>query len=268
MAKVIADEFHNASATLLELLDFESVALKFYENLLPFSSCTERVSLPKYIVNTSTELHKLLITDFGQYFPTIKRLLVDGKGNTEHSFWRIQDACFRFSNIQQAVYEKGCKILDDAIREDLSEEMSTVVSDLVVFIAIQFGLYTADQSEVYRSVEEYCDANGVTVDVLYGTLLSDLESVEGSWYAFEPISPCYQDVMRLDPTFLDECEENTYPLTDDVAMKIINGDMTLNAARKLMYSSGSKSELVTGNDGEEGFKSFSPARLIESMKLD
>lgn len=228
--KIVADTLPNADKVLVELLGFMSSAQTLADASAPYALASNGRPLPRFIAETSVALKDALVSDFAMYYPALQGLIENGDGGTQ-SMGRLHNACYSFNQGQQAVHAAKCMLKDDAVREKVMEAFRTAVGDIVVFICIQFGLHNLDSGEVSLAVSKHCERCKLTPDVFYGILKQTLQDVERSWYAYEVMSPMYQPLNDFDPVFVAECEENLYPLSDEVAKKIVEGELDVAEAR-------------------------------------
>ena len=228
--KVIADSLPNADAVLLELLSFMETANTLADAAAPYSISSNGRALPRFIAETCTILNRELVKDFSKSFPHLHHLIENGSG-TNLGVGRLHDACYTFNQAQQMLHSKRCLISDDATREQVYEQFRTVVADIVVYICIQFALQGLEFGEVQLAVSKHCEKCGLTPEVFFGILKDELTNVERSWYAWEVISPMYRALNDFDPTFVSECEESLYPLSDDMAKEIVEGRLDVAEAR-------------------------------------
>lgn len=256
--KIISDSFKNADNVLLDLQEFKSIMMDMSDFIAPFEEAANGRTFPRFVSETSTGLRKSLIKDFEVRFPAIKTLVSDGMSE-KRGLSRLHDACFKFKEVQDSIYKAKCMVLDDEVRADLSCKLFDAVADVLVFIITQYSLNTLGNGEIVMSVQNYCEHQNITPDVFYGQLLQELKWTGRSWYAYESISPYYAELMEMDSVFVSECEENFYPLNDELAVKLLNGDVDVAYVRGLMLESNSSSEEIEVD--------MTPATLISQMRL-
>lgn len=257
--KVVADSFTNADKVLAELFEFEQDVEQMMESLEPYAVAGNGRALPRFISETSVKLRQSLVGDFVMSFPNINSLVENGN-TASGSLGRLHDAIFKFDTVQKAVYAKKCVITVDKEREELCDKLRDVIGDICVFIIVQYSLYQLDTGSIPVSIHAHCEKNGVSPDVLFGIMKEMLAGAERSWYAYEPVSPMYTALNECDPIFLNECEEEMYPLTDEMAQKIVEGDMDVAYARSLLVA---HSRSMTEREVD-----VTPSTLLEQMKLD
>lgn len=257
--KVVADSFDNAGELFRALLGFEDQAMEMWKQVQPFSKAGNGRALPRFVTETSVQLHKLLVSDFSMMYPSIASVIENGLGGTDASFGRLHDAVYQFNAAQQTLHAKNCVVMADADRQKLTEQLSQVVGDLVIFTIVQFGLFRLEQGEVTLAVQEHCEAAGMSPDVLYGILQQEMEEVGQTYYAYEALSPYCVALNELDPNFVAECEEILFPLTDAMAEQILDGTVDLPYVRGLLL------------DAQKGHKevevNVNPETLISQMQL-
>ena len=257
--KIVSDSFKDADKVLADLLTFEDVAKGIADNIAPFAIGGKGRALPRYVVETSQALRPLLVKDFSMYFPAISAIVINGEGD-DQSYSRIHDACFIFHEVQTIISENHCVIRDETLRKDLYDRMCKVVGDIVVFICIQFKLYRLEDEEMMLSISRYCESTNVSADVFYGLQLQTLGDYKQSWYSYEVLSPYYSAMVDFDPIFLAECEENFYPLTDDLSAKILDGTLDIPSLRGKFLEMSANTEISETRE--------TPMSLIEKMKLE
>ena len=256
--KTIAGTLPNAEQYLAELVAFMDVAGNMSEQTLPFYDGGNGRTLPRYITETATTLRPLLIPNFAVYFPHIQDIVSNGQSSSP-SMGRLHDAVYTFDKAQRIIHGSSCVLRDDAVREDVTDKLYTVIADLVVYISVQFGLYRLQDGVVYTSVMSYCEKSGCTPDVFYGGLLGEMAATGKSWFAYEAMSPWYTALQEFDPTFADECSENLYPLSDETAQKLVEGDVDIAYVRGLLADHLKSMEEVAVD--------VTPGSLISRMNL-
>ncbi len=256
--KTIADTLPNADKVLTELLGFMESAQALAEASAPYAIASNGRALPRFIAETSTALKKALIPDFARYFPSLQDLVENGAGGTQ-SMGRLHNACYMFNQGQQVVHAAKCMLKDDNIRQKVTDLFRTTVGDIAVFICIQFGLHNLDSGEVTLAISKHCERCRLTPDVFYGILKQTMEDVERSWYAYEVMSPMYGPLNDFDPVFLAECEENFYPLTDDIAKRIVEGEVDVAEVRGTLVEH-MRNTIETDVD-------VTPSTLVSRMQL-
>ncbi len=257
--KAVADSFANADKVLSELFEFEQVALDMTEQLDTYANIGNGRSLPRFITETSVALKQLLVKDFSLSYPNIQGLVENGN-SASLSLGRLHDAIFKFNQVQQEVHKANCVIMVDVKRSELVEKLKDVVGDICVFIVIQYSLNRVADGELPVSIMSHCERVGITPEVLYGVMIDTLKNEGRSWYAYESISPVYQDFMDYDSSFLAECEDNMYPISDEMAQSLINGDADLSYIRGLL--------LTKVKDMVEEEVNVTPSTLLAQMRLD
>lgn len=256
--KIVVDSISNADVVFMELLDFKGVAYDILQNTLPYKESSKKVSLPQYVIKTNTELNRLLVKDFSSQFSALSSLVINSD-NSANSMQRLNDAVFKFDQAQKTIKSKNCVLTDDATRKQVSEKLRDVVADIIIYLCVQFRLYDIQSGVLYRSVMGVSERKGLSPNLIFDTLVGTLHEVKRSWFAYEPISPCYADFQEADPVFAAESEENFYPVTDAIAEKIINGSVDVSFVRGKML------EITSDVVVEE--KDISPMKLISEMVL-
>lgn len=257
--KVVSDKIANGAQIFSELLEFEQVARELCRLTDTYANAGNGRPLPRFVTETTMGLKKSLIKEFGTYFPALHEMIENGK-SSDSGMARINDALYAFGGAQREIFAANCVLFADDKRAEIFSQLARAVGDIVVFICIQFNLYNLESGEISMAVQTHCDRCGITPDVLYGLLLQDMRDVGQTWYAFEVMSPLYQDLLDFDPIFAAECEEHMYPLTDAIAQTLISGEQDVAVVRGylLKYSESTIEKEVN----------ITPAGLISRMKLE
>lgn len=253
--KVIRDLFNDADSMLSELMAFEAVTVELAKNAAPYAIGGNGRSMPRFLAETSTEMRKLLVHNFSLTYPAISAAISNGK-LASGSSTRLFDACTTFDAVQRQINDAKCLLKTEADRQTVYDRLCQVVGDLVVFTLIQYQLDLLPE-EVTMSVASWCERSGITTDVFYGLLLQDMKTHGQSWYAWEPISPLYEDMIAFDMALVSECEEAFYPLTDETAELLVSGKMSINTLRNQLAAFMSDMEVVETTD--------SPTEMLKRM---
>ena len=228
--KIIEDSVRNEEKVVRQLLDFLHLAKGLSEQTASFEKAGAGRKLPRFIAETAQGIQKYLVEDFGVEFPDINSIISNGEMSGGVS-QRLHDACYKFGNVQKELQAENCVLRFDDLRERITDTLMDVVSDLAIYIIAQFSLHTAND-DVELGVHKVCELKGITKGVLYGSLLEIQENTGKDIYAYEPISPVYQLLLEADPVFVEECSDAFFPLTKEMAEKIIYGEVTLETARE------------------------------------
>lgn len=257
--KVIADFSPKAEQILLELITFEAKAKEIESLVAPYAVAGNGRPLPRFVTETSVALRGSLVKNFGRSFQALQDLIENGYGSNA-GVGRLHEACYLFNQVQQEIHAANCVLMNDEKRQELQNKMRDVVGDIVVFMAIQYQLYAVHTGNVMLSIQKHCERIKLTPEVFYGVLLQDMEDVERSWYAWEVISSLYGALNDFDPVFVAECEENLYPLSDEMASDILNGVLDVAAARGMLME---HMKTIEVSDVD-----VTPTSLVSKMKLE
>lgn len=257
--KVIADTIKNADAVFAELNAFSNTILELYRDTMEYSRTDRKDPLPRFVSNTTLGMKSHLVYNFSAQFPNIASLIINGQGGGSGEVARLYTGCFNFNEGQKAVQSKKCIFLSDADRTPVNTAFGTAAANIIVFLCSQFKLYDYD-NEVYMSVHKYCEQQGVTPGVLYDLLQGSLLEVGGTWCAYDTMSPLNAAMEDLDPIFLEECRDAGFPLTDELASKILDGELTVAIVRGNLDAYKSGEEEI---EGEGTLSSF-----VDSMSLE
>lgn len=229
--KVLEDNIKDAKALLSEahaLIGLLTKAIPWVQGSQ--SEEAKRNGGPgKYIVLSRAALQSMQLTNFDRCYPTVAAVIANGRAE-EFGNGRLVDGVYKIGQFNAKLQAAKYLIKTDNERQEVRELLYAILGDLALFIIMQFGLAT-NTDAVMLSVQEYCEAQRISPDILYGELLGLLEEIEQSPYGYEPISPYYDDLMGMDPVFVAECEEAQYPLTEDVAQRLLSGALSIEEAR-------------------------------------
>lgn len=259
--KIVADSFTGAAATLRELRDFEIRVYDMYTAAAPYSVGANGRTLPRFVVETTQELQGYLVKNFTISFPAIQALVVNGEGATENAYSRLHDALYLFNEVQRTLQQRGCVLPDDASRKEIQGKLARVIGDIVVFICVQYDLKSAiETGDTYQSVASLCEKQGITVSVFRDLLMQDLLDMGECWYAYETVSPYYQALQEFDAVLAAECEDALFPLTDEMAKKLLDGEIDVPYVRMLL------NDFV--KDSKEVDVEVTPATMMSKMNLE
>lgn len=234
--KIKEDILSKASETLMELLAIQDSLVRTRDALRTYEDECKRgqITLPKFLVARRAELTAAAIKSFSMQFPHVTAMISDGR-NSDAGMFRLHDGVYKMGQMTQKL--QGCQYMVKVDAECLAirELANKATADFIVFIITQYGLSQTDQ-HVFLSVSEYCDRAGITPEVFYGSQLNLLESTGETVYGYESISPYRDDLMDIDATFVAECEENNFPLSEDICQDIIAGTLSMVEARGKLQS--------------------------------
>lgn len=257
--KVKEDVLRSADKLLEEILELVEQVRIARENLAPFNEEKKKAfgSLPRYVAHTKTGLESACISNFGVNYPTMEVVIQNGDA-TDDGMFRFHDGIFKLSKLNNALKEAKYIIKLNEERAKLTQLANEVIADFCIFLLIQYRL--AD-SVPFLSVQNYCVKKGITASVLYGQVLNILEETGEKPYAYEAISPYRDDMLDIDANFLTECEEVRFPLTEEMAKKILAGEMSMAEANAALL------EFLRERE-EETIEDVTPQNMLQKMQLD
>lgn len=231
MSKIVADNIKNTEALIRETTTLINAVTYARYMLCPFDADRkeEYKTLPAYITSARKVLSQLPLADFDINYPTLESIVQNGNA-IEDARARLHDAVYRLGELNKELRAKKFLVKLDTDRAALEELARVAAADLSIFLLTQFS-YPKYPDEVMLGVTQYCDSKGVTPDVFFGGLLAVLEEYNEKPYGYEALSPYRDRLIEVDPAFVAECEEHSFPLTEEMAIKIINGDMQISEAR-------------------------------------
>lgn len=261
--KVVSDLFPNAEETLTELLDLEEKAYGLWEHTTPYAECSKVYSLSEYIYRTTTELRNSVVPNFEISYPHIHDLVLNGAPENGPSFSRLYDCIYKMGEAQKEIHSKGYVLVQESDRQQLHDMMADVVADLVVFIMVYYKLYLNEETTL--AVQSYCEKNDMKLSVLSEALTSELEAVERTWYAYEPISPYYEGLLSYNEQLVGELEEDLIPFSDKMAKDLIEGKLLEMQVRAYMAQNLKQNK--TASTDEDGDSDLTPGTLLSKMSL-
>lgn len=247
--KIVEDNMKNAKGIFTEAFELTMALYNAYSWVQP-SASPEAVNAggpAKYIVAGRTHLQNLPLNGFDRLYPALHSTVSSGTATNE-SNPRLVDGIFKIGKLHQFLTDNRYMLKTDAQRQTAREFIAVIIGDLAIFMISQFQL--ANPSTVFLSVSESCSKLGITKDVAYGTLLNAMDTVGQAPYGYEEASPYYDELTGVDAAFLSECEEASYPLTEDICVRIIDGSLPIAEARGLLaeYKQSSREVEITGMD--------------------
>lgn len=258
--KVIEDKLKEASKVLDETLAMIEQVSHVAEYLEPFTKekKQEYGSLPKYIAQCTLGLKNACISGFELNYPALAAVVSNGQ-NDDDGMRRLHDGLYWLGQLNAALVDCKYLVKTDVERSKMYEQTKKIVSDLAIFLIIQYRLYV-DTDQYYLSVSKYCERCGITPSVFYGDLLLKLEWANVKPYGYEVISEWYQPLLDMDPVFVAECEEFGFPLTDEMSERIATGVLPIAEARAELTQFLQQSE-------EKEIEGVTPLNMIEKMNL-
>ena len=232
--KVLENNIQNASALLRDvdaLLSEMSRLVPCLEELTP-AMIKEHGGMPKYVMSLRTVLSGAKVNNFSINYPSIAPLLEDGKFD-DNAAARMHDALFQLGKFNAKLSELKCVVKSVEDRKYLYDLACKITGDVAVFMITQFGLYRLDKG-VYLCVAEHCNAEGISPDAYYGVVLQVMDKANQAPYGYEVSSPYHDDLLSMDAVFLSQCEENLFPLTEDICKSLVRGEMSFAQANALL----------------------------------
>lgn len=259
---VIADAIQNADAVLSDMLSLTSAALSMTKALTPIQelmkNSTVRKSPPVLVAESGKVLQDNFFEDFSIAFPAVATGITNGR--LGHASYRVHDGIYKLGTVMPAIKAKKFMIMSDEERKTLHEEMKDVVADFAIYTIITFQLHRSIEDVTTMATSKACERRQITARVMYGELLSTVESLNRAYYAYEPLSAFYTDMLAAEPIFMAECEENQLPLTEEMAHDILTGKTT--SARVM------EQLLRQTADMESKEVDVNPVSLIQRMSLE
>lgn len=257
--KIVADSFDNAAQVLEELMEFQQVAVHMAENTAPYSVAGAGRPMPRFIKETAMQINGLLIKDIKAAFPSLNLVISNGVLD-DNAVARLNDALYVFGDAQQILFKGKGVILKDNERVAVYNKLCQVVGDLCIFIGIQYRLFALAGGQVPMSVSARCERLGITADVMWGLLLQDMQRFGQTWYAWEILSPLYNDLVAFDPGLVAECEDAFFPLTEEVAESVVSGKVDPSVIRTQLAAWLSQTK--------EREVEVTPANMMAKMRLE
>lgn len=258
--KALEDIMPSAGEVLLESLNLVDQMAKCEEALRPFGKEQKAQfgSLPKYVAHRLNVLREATPANFDINYPCVSSILANGQSDDE-GMRRLHDGLYKVGQFANRARELKFAVKLEEDESFLHELAKKAAGDLAIFVISQYRLDMLE-SGVYLSVAEYCDRVGETPSVLYGEMLTLLSNLDEHPYGYERVSKYQKELLDIDPVFVAECEEQSFPLTTDMCEKIINGEMSVDAARGFLLDFMKQKE-ETDVDG------MTPANMIEQLHL-
>lgn len=260
--RIVADSIKNADTIIEELFDLYHRADVLRDACMPLQMAVRnggpRKSPPTYVAETGRVMKDRFIPDFRTEYPALSSAVINGQLGRAHN--RINDAVYKLGNALILMKDRKFMVISEEERQRLYDQLSDIMADVIIYTIIAFGLHKAESGHETLAVSTACEKRQITASVLYGNLLEDLKRTGRTYYAYEELSPVYNDLLAVDPVFLAECEENDLPLTEEIARKVVDGSMT--AASAMV-------EVMRGaEDYETREIEADPFSIITRMKLE
>lgn len=259
--QVIKDPIENAAAIMTETTGLLGLANTLDSATLPVAELMKvskvKKTPPVLIAEAGKSLKEHDEENFEVLCPTLASAAKNGKlGDFSY---RMHDAMYQIGEVILAARKVKYMVVKDDQRKQLNEMAKTAIGDLVAYLVNTFAMWDSETS--CMAVASYCERNGITQDLLYGTLLENMKNAGQTHRAYEPMSPVYTELMAADSVFMAECSENDLPLTDDQAMQLLRGELTSSEIMDQL----TKGRVVTPfSKGEE----VTPFNLLSRLSLD
>lgn len=222
--QVTKDAIKNANEILTELMSLTALADKLDQATLPLADLVKtskvRKSPPVLIAEAGKIAKDSDVEDFEVMYPAVSSAIKNGTLDAYSR--RIYDAMFKMGDVLLELRKAKYMVAKDDKRQELNSAAKDALADLVIYIICTFRLF--DSSACTMAVSGYCERANITQDVLYGILLSSLEGTGRSYYAYEPMSPMYTELLANEPAFMAECEDKDLPLLDEHIARILRGE--------------------------------------------
>lgn len=257
-AKIVRDVVDDAEELLVEVSELLEELVGVLNGLAPSSERPENTSIPNYILVVSKNmLSKAKLANMDACYPALAKAIPSGQCGVATP--RLHDGIFKLGELNTSLVSNKFIIKSDTERAQLRTLCKEVIADFAIFSILLFNLVGKD-GEVFLSVAEYTNKCGISVDVLYGIMLRFLELAEAEPYGYEYISPYYDALMEIDSDFIDACEEANFPLTSDLADKIVAGRLSIPKAQLLLetYIKNVKADVVDD---------ITPLNMLEKLRL-
>lgn len=259
-AKIIEDELRVSAGLLSELntLLKEVINVRWWCQPYGREQREKFKTLPQYMAATRSGLQSACIKNFESNYPTISSVIADGDGSSS-IVPRLHNGVYKLSSLNNKLKKLNYLVKFDDDRDELRDLANLIIADLAIFILTQYKLDEYN-SWVYLSVSEYCQREGITPGLYAGNMWYILESTGQTLYGYDALSKYYDDMNELDSAFLVECEENDFPLTDELCEKILSGKLPMAEARGMLIE-----HMKTVEKSE--VKNINPSNMVQMLNL-
>lgn len=261
--KVKEDVMPQALQVLDELVQLSGIVNLVRASLAPYTPEMRKKyrTLPQYIIAMTAEMNKYkdCLKNFSVRYPGVSKMVANGSSETA-GMTRLYDGIYKLGRLNTELEKRRFAVKLDADRAELYALACHVLADLAVFTITQYRL-DHTESEVYLSVTQYCEANMISIDVLYGMLLQCLTDSGETPYGYESISPYRDKLLDMDAVFVSECEDHDFPLTSDICEDLLNGKLDVSEARGKLYDWMKQIEQKT-------VEGLTPSNMLSALKLD
>lgn len=260
--QVIADNIKNAESVLGELTTAITRVTALCEAATPLREAMKqggpRKSPPVYVAETGKKMKENFIEDFGAEFPTLSSGISNGWLGS--ASYRLHDGIYKLGTSLITMKERKFMVMSDEERATLCEALKDVLADFAIYTIIAFQLHLTPGEQYTLAVSKLCERRQVKPAIFYGEMLQVIESTGRKYYAYEPLSPVYNDMLATEPAFLAECEEQRLPLTEEMAMDILSGELLVTMALDQLLKENSEMESTEVD--------VNPMSLISRMNLE
>lgn len=230
MTKIVEDNFANAAPLFSEVMSL----VHTFSEMREYTQSTavtmrNNVNPAQYIVAGRQAWSKVNAPGFSRTYPTIATIIANGS-TEDYSAGRLIDAIYKVGQLFAYLTANKNMLKTDAQRAEADRLLCKIVGDFCVFLITQYRLARTDDA-TYLSVSEFCNRNKVSPSVVYGSLMDLMKSVGEEPYGYEPMSPYFEDMQEVDPVFVSECEEKSFPLTGKMCEDLISGKLSVEEAR-------------------------------------
>ena len=222
--KIVADPIKNSAGLLVELNDIIGRLREMSFYLQPFGNAQKAKykTLPRFVVESKAELMKFEVKGFFMNYPVVSEMLTAGTGE-DTAIRRLHTALHNLGALNNNLTKLGYMVKRDEDRVKLNRYCNTAIASFCAITIIQFKLHQVHE-QVCLSVSEFCDKNGMTPSVFYGSVLTTFEEHGGEFYGYEEPCPWYTDVYATDPSLVGECSDIGFPLTSEMCERICSSD--------------------------------------------
>ena len=226
--KVISDGMMSADNILEESLTVIDRVWVICEGCQPISewmyTTKERKSPPVFVAECGKKVKENFIEDFGSEFPTLSSGIINGK--LGQASYRLHDGMYKLGTCLQRIKGRKFMVTSDDERKELHELLLDVVADFAVYTIIAFQLQQSTAGVCTLAVSKACERRQINPGLLYGEMMETIKKTGRTYYAYEPLSPVYSDMLADEPAFLAECEALELPLTEELAKQLLAGEFT------------------------------------------
>ena len=259
--KVVEDVMPNASRVLEDCIALADGLLCASDALKPYNVLESNgTSLAQYIAKTATVLKGANLGSFEINYPSLSLMLANGQ-SSDDAMVRLHDGIYKLGRLNSLLKQQKYVVKFDEDREKLQILAKEAAGDIIIFIIVQYNLYTAmDSDECYLSVNNYCERSGLTPSTFYGEMLLRLEATGQTPYGYEVLSKWRSALLDIDAAFLTECEDSGFPLDDEMSSDIVSGKVTIPEARNKL------AQFIQQQESKE-VKGITPMNMLKRLEL-